>query len=84
MENYFLLQMQKIQKQLSALEEMQNGNDKHVRLKADNVVLQERIHLLEEQLQQLDDRWQEKFRDERQTRKDLQVNSQFFSIPVGF
>lgn len=48
--------MEKIQKQLSALEELQNGNDKHVRLKADNVVLQERIHLLEEQLQQLDDR----------------------------
>lgn len=43
-------------------EELPNENGKQVRsLKADNLLLQKCIHILEEQLPLLDDQWQEKY-----------------------
>jgi Rab11 family-interacting protein 3/4 len=62
-------QVNKIQEALSSLEENQM-DDKHVRLKQDNAVLQERIHVLEETLQSTEERWKEKFADERSRYKE--------------
>lgn len=51
------VQVSKIQKQLTAMEENHfTADDKHVRLKQDNAVLQERLNILEEQMQTTEDR----------------------------
>jgi Rab11 family-interacting protein 3/4 len=65
-------QVNKIHQTLAALEEHQL-DDRHVRLKQENAVLQERIHMLEESLHATEQRWKEKMRDERHRNKDLLV-----------
>lgn len=66
-----MMQVSKIQKQLALMEDAHLGSDeKYVRLKSDNAVLQERLHALEEQLLATEERWREKLKEEKGRAKE--------------
>ncbi|VDK27536.1 unnamed protein product [Gongylonema pulchrum] len=52
-------------------EERMSSGDERARLRTDNAVLTERVHILEEQLQAAEQRWKEKLAEEKARNRDL-------------
>lgn len=52
-------------------EERMSSSEERARLKTDNAVLTERVHVLEEQLQAVEQRWKEKLSEERARNRDI-------------
>lgn len=65
-------QVSMISKKLSDMQDLQLvTNEEKARLRTDNAVLQERIHLLEEQFMSAEQRWKEKLDEEKARTKDI-------------
>ncbi|VDN95045.1 unnamed protein product [Brugia pahangi] len=70
--NEICSQVSSLSKKVNELEEERmNSAEEKARLRADNAVLTERVHILEEQLQAAEQRWKEKLIEEKSRNRDI-------------
>ncbi|CAI4232667.1 unnamed protein product [Auanema sp. JU1783] len=76
-ESYLSREMSSISKQMQEMQEKQQlGDDERTRLKMENALLTERLHVLEEQLQATEQRYKDQLHEEKLRAKELLSRSE--------